>query len=141
MKLCMSLKTRSSATRNRIYSFGDFSLLDFGDFSSGFVWLRAVRPLQGFCFCALVLFPKLVSGKKEAHKTNPQDTGRVSLEHPGSTGRCPTKFPVVCFWKTERKGQFLPGHRPGVPGTPGDQAVQGGFQELKVFSLCASSAP
>ena len=64
-------------------------------------------------------------GKRKAHKVNrnPQDTFRVSLGLPaGQTGVYQTVsqgFPVVYQRQTDRKDTFLPGHRPGVSGTPG----------------------
>ena len=61
--------------------------------------------------------------KKKAHKLkrNRRDTGRVSLGHQaGQTEvyrQVSQGFPVVSV-DYYRKTDILPGHRPGVPGTP-----------------------
>ena len=67
-------------------------------------------------------------------KKNPRDTGRVSLGHPaGQTGvyrPVSQGLPVIYYRKIDRKRAFLPGHRPGVPGTSGRP---GGFRKFYVI--------
>ena len=53
----------------------------------------------------------------------PWDTRR---DKQGSTGRCPRDFLLFAIEKLT----FLPGHRPGVPGTP---RRPGGFQKIYVI--------
>ena len=79
------------------------------------------------------------SGKKKAHrlKINPRDTGQVSLGHPagqtGVYGPVSQKFSAI-YKKNGQKRAFLPGHRPGVPGTPGHRV---GFQKFyAIFLMC-----
>ena len=78
------------------------------------------------------------SGKKKAHKLQKEgrDTSRVSLGHPaGQTGvyrPVSQELPVIYYRKPERKGLFLPGHRPGVPRNP---AIEGGFRNFTWFFL------
>ena len=110
--------------------------------------LKAFRGLVPISGTHSLLFKRragISPGKKRAHKLkkNARDTGRVSLGHPaGQTGvyrPVSQGFPVNCYRKTDRKGHFLPGHRPGCPR---DTRPSRGFSEILCdFFLCAFSAP
>ena len=57
--------------------------------------------------------------------------GTASRTNMGSTGQYPRDFLLFSQEKSTEKGvNLLPGHRPGVPGTPGHP---GGCQKLYVI--------
>ena len=78
------------------------------------------------------------SGKKRAHKLkkNLWDTGRVSLGHPaGQTGvyrPVSQGLPVICYRKTDRKGQFC---RDTGRVSQGHSAIQEVFRKFMYFFL------